>query len=80
MFDITCDPGAFAQVQHALEKAGLKPTVAEISQVPKVQMDVDVEVGQKVLKLMDALDDHDDVQNVYSNLNLSEQMIAQMDK
>jgi YebC/PmpR family DNA-binding regulatory protein len=79
-FDITCDPSAFVRVQQALEKAGIKTVVAEISQVPKVQMDVDPEVGQRVLKLMEALDDHDDVQNVYSNLNLSEQLIASMDK
>jgi YebC/PmpR family DNA-binding regulatory protein len=79
-FDITCDPGAFAQVQQALEKAGLAPAVAEISQVPKVQVDVEPEVGQKILKLMEALDDQDDVQNVYSNMHISEQMIAQMSK
>jgi YebC/PmpR family DNA-binding regulatory protein len=79
-FEITCDPAAFNQVQQALEKAGLKPTVAEISQLPKVQVDAEPEVGQRVLKLMDALDDHDDTQNVYSNLNVSEQMIAQMEK
>jgi YebC/PmpR family DNA-binding regulatory protein len=79
-FDVTCDPSAFNQVQQALEKAGIKTVLAEISQVPKVQVDADAEAGQKVLKLMDALDDHDDVQNVYSNLNVSEQMIAMMEK
>jgi YebC/PmpR family DNA-binding regulatory protein len=79
-FDITCDPSAFNHVQQALEKAGIKTILAEISQVPKVQVDAEPEAGQKVLKLMDALDDHDDVQNVYSNLNVSEQMIAAMEK
>jgi YebC/PmpR family DNA-binding regulatory protein len=79
-FDITCDPAHFNQVQHALEKAGLTPAIAEISQVPKAQVDVELEVGQKVLRLMEALDDHDDVQNVYSNMHISEQMIAQMSK
>jgi YebC/PmpR family DNA-binding regulatory protein len=79
-FDITCDPSAFAQVQQALQKAGLTPVVAEISQIPKVEMDVEPETGQKVLKLMEALDDHDDVQNVYYNMHVSEQLIAQMNK
>jgi YebC/PmpR family DNA-binding regulatory protein len=77
-FDITCDPAMFAQVQAALVKNSIKPEVAEITQVPKAPLDVDTETGQKVMRLMDALDDHDDVQNVYSNVNISEEMVAQM--
>jgi YebC/PmpR family DNA-binding regulatory protein len=79
-FDLTCDPSLFTQVQQALQKAGITPTVAEISQVPKVQVDADPETAQKVLRLMETLDDHDDVQNVYSNLNMTEQMVEQMNK
>ena len=75
-FDITCDPGAFTQVQDAIQKARLTPVVAEISQVPKAPVDVDTETGRKVMRLMEGLDDHDDVQNVYSNVNISEEMVA----
>ena len=75
-FDITCDPPVFNQVQDALKKNGLNPVVAEISQVAKVPVDVDVETGMKVLRLMEALDDQDDVQNVYSNVNMSEELVA----
>jgi YebC/PmpR family DNA-binding regulatory protein len=75
-FEVTCDPTAFAQVQAALQKQGLNPSVAEISQVPKNPVDVDVETGRKLMRLMDALDDQDDVQNVYSNANISEEMVA----
>ena len=39
-------------------------------------MDVDTETGKKVMRLMEALDDHDDVQNVYSNVNITEEMMA----
>ncbi len=77
-FEITCDPSAFAQVQEALQKNGLTPTMAEISQVPKMPVDVDAETGKKVMRLMEALDDHDDSQNVYSNVNISEEMVAGM--
>ena len=80
LYEITCDPAQFAQVQAALEKNNLKPTVAEIQLLGKVLVDVDAEIGQKVLRLMDALDDHDDVQNVYSNVNVSDAMIAEMSK
>jgi YebC/PmpR family DNA-binding regulatory protein len=75
-FDITCDPAVFSQVMDALKKQGLTPTVAEISQVPKAPVDVDAETGRKVMRLMEALDDQDDVQNVYSNVNISEEMVA----
>ena len=75
-FEITCDPAGFGSVKEALEKQGVKFVSAEITQLPKVPQDVDVETGQKVMRLMEALDDHDDVQNVYSNLNLTEAMMA----
>ena len=75
-FDITCDPTVFTHVQEALQKNNLTPTVAEISQLPKTPVDVDAETGRKVMRLMEALDDQDDVQNVYSNINISEEMVA----
>jgi len=78
-FDITCDPAAFSEVQEALLKHNLNLVSAEISQVAKAPVDVDAEVGRRILRLMDALDDHDDVQNVYSNANLSEEMIASIE-
>jgi len=73
-YEITCDPALFAQVQEALTARGLTPVVADISQIPKVPADVDLETGKKVLRLMEALDDHDDAQNVYSNINLTEEL------
>jgi YebC/PmpR family DNA-binding regulatory protein len=79
-FDITCDPGAFNLVQEALKKNNLTPLVAEISQVPKAARDVDVETGKKVLRLMEALDDNDDVQNVYTDANLTEELMAAVAK
>jgi YebC/PmpR family DNA-binding regulatory protein len=79
-FDITCDPASFNKVQEALEKNGIKPSIAEITQVPKAPVDADAETGQKVMRLMEALDDHDDAQNVYSNMNVSEEMVAAMGK
>jgi YebC/PmpR family DNA-binding regulatory protein len=79
-YEITCDPTQFSQVQAALEKNNLKPLVAEIPQVPKAAREVDVETGQKIMRLMEALDDHDDVQNVYSDLHISDALLAEMNK
>jgi YebC/PmpR family DNA-binding regulatory protein len=78
-FDVTCDPTAFAQVKAALEKANIPLNSASITQLGKVPVDCDTETGQKVLKLLEALDDHDDVQQVYSNLNVTDAMMAVAD-
>lgn len=75
-YEVICDPTAYAQVKAAFEKANLTLTSAALAQVGKVPVDCDIETGKKVLKLLDALDDHDDVQNVYSNLNVTDAMMA----
>jgi YebC/PmpR family DNA-binding regulatory protein len=79
-FQITCEPAAFNKVQEALKKNAVKTTASEITQLPKVAMDVDAEAAQKVLRLLESLDDHDDVQNVYSNLNLTPEVLAALEK
>jgi YebC/PmpR family DNA-binding regulatory protein len=79
-FDITCDPAVFNKVQDALKQHNLTPVVAEISQVAKVPREVDVETGKKVLRLMEALDDNDDVQNVYSDVHITEELMAAASK
>jgi YebC/PmpR family DNA-binding regulatory protein len=73
-FEVLTDVTAFNAVQVALEKAGIKPDSAEIEQVPKAGVDVDIETGKKVAKMLDLLDEHDDVQNVYCNANLTQAM------
>ena len=79
-FEITCDPASFNKVQEALQKNGVNATHSEITQLPKIPMDVDAEAAQKVLRLMEALDDHDDVQHVYSNLHLTPEVLAALEK
>jgi YebC/PmpR family DNA-binding regulatory protein len=79
MFEIICDPTLFNKVQEALQKNAVPTTSAEITQLGKVPVECDVEAGQKVMRLIEMLDDHDDVQNVYSNLNVTEAMVAGME-
>jgi YebC/PmpR family DNA-binding regulatory protein len=76
-FEVTTEVTAFGSVQEALEKAGIKPDTAEVQQIPKAMVDVDVETGKKVNKLLDMLDEHDDVQNTYCNANLTPEMMAE---
>jgi YebC/PmpR family DNA-binding regulatory protein len=75
-YEITCDPSVFTQVQAALRQHGVPIVSAELTQQPKSPLDVDTETARRVLKLMEMLDEHDDVQNVYSNINITEEAMA----
>lgn len=75
-YEIVCDLPAFPTVQDALGKKGLKPASSEIVQLAKTPVDISLEDAKKVLKLMEMLDEHDDVQNVYANANFTEEMMS----
>jgi YebC/PmpR family DNA-binding regulatory protein len=79
-FLIICDPAHFAAVQGALHKAAVKAENEEITQLPKAPKDVSLEDGKKVLRLMDALEDHDDVQHVYSDINVTDELVHALEK
>src|SRR5689334_22721690 len=66
-FQVVCEPTDLVAVRTALQEAGLDYDSAEASFVPSVTVEVDAEVEAKIVKLIDALEDSDDVQNVYAN-------------
>jgi YebC/PmpR family DNA-binding regulatory protein len=66
-FEVLCDPFAFASVKEALEKAGFKAEVAEIIMKPATETVFTGEDGIKMQKILDALENLDDVQEVYTN-------------
>lgn len=68
----------FIAVNEALNKAGFKPENAEVAMIPSTHAPLDLETAQKVLKLIDMLEDLDDVQNVYSNAEISDEIMAQL--
>jgi len=76
-FVVTCEVTAFNPIQTALEAAGIKPESAEMEQVPKSLMEVDVETGKKIVKLIDILDDYEDVQTVFCNANITPEMMEE---
>ena len=67
-------------MKKSLEKAGLTIQSADVAQLPKAPTDVDVEAAQKVMRLIEALDDHDDVQNVYTSMNMTDEIMAALEK
>jgi transcriptional/translational regulatory protein YebC/TACO1 len=74
VYEITTDPTKFNAVLDAITAAGYETVEAEVKQLPKALAEVDVETGRKVLRLIDNLDNNDDVQNVYTNANLTAEM------
>jgi YebC/PmpR family DNA-binding regulatory protein len=77
-FQVTCEPDSYADLLETLEQAGIEPAVKEITRIPNSTVDLDIVAGRKVLKLLEALDDHDDVQNVSANFNLPDDVMAEL--
>lgn len=79
-FEVTCDPTRFQAVSEALAAKGIKPDVSQIARIPTNTVELDAETGRAVLKLIEALDEHDDVQSVSSNFNIPDEAMAEMGK
>ncbi|MEE2914226.1 MAG: YebC/PmpR family DNA-binding transcriptional regulator [Pseudomonadota bacterium] len=65
--EVTTAPDDFITVMDAIIAAGFEPEAAEVAMVPKTYSALDLDTAEKVLRLLDALEDLDDVQNVYTN-------------
>lgn len=77
--DVMTSPENFGSVKDALDKKDLEASNAEVTQVPDTRVDLDEESARTFLKLLDALEDLDDVQNVYHNADISDEIIARLD-
>jgi YebC/PmpR family DNA-binding regulatory protein len=69
-FDVITDPNSFDSVKKACDSAGLKPIEAGIEMVPQNEIKLSGEDARKMLNLMENLEDHDDVQNVFANFDI----------
>ena len=69
----------FNAVREAFEAAGLEMISAELNQVPQTTMEVDLETTRKLLRFIELLEDNDDVQNVYSDADISDEIMAQLE-
>ena len=78
-FVITTDPSSMVSVRSALQEAGLDYESADVEFVPAVLMPVDAETARSVFKLIDALEDSDEVQNVYANFDLTPEVLAELE-
>lgn len=76
--DVLTTPEAFIAVKEFMVANGHEPDNAEVTMQPSMTVDLNLEDAEKVLRLIDALEDLDDVQNVYSNADISEEIMAQL--
>src|SRR5690606_13451096 len=75
-YEVICEPGDLVAVRRAFQDAGIDYESAETSFVPSVTVPLDEEGARKVFRLIEALEDVDDVQNVYANFDVSDEIMA----
>lgn len=77
-FEVDCDPAVFPAVRQALTQAGIQPDSAEISMVANTTVTLAGEAAERMLKLIEAFEEHDDVQAVHSNFEISGEDAARL--
>lgn len=79
-FEVVCEPGDLVAVRTALQDAGIDYDSAELSFIPSVTVPLDADGARKVMKLVEALEDSDDVQEVYTNADIPDEVLAELDE
>ena len=78
-FEIVSEPGDFVAVRTALQAAGIDYDSAEASFIPTVEVELDLEGARNMFRVIEALEDSDDVQNVWANGDVSDEILAQLE-
>jgi YebC/PmpR family DNA-binding regulatory protein len=79
-FEVITEPTDLVAARTALQEAGIDYDSSEAEFVPNLHVELDLETARKVLKLIDAFEDLDDVQNIYANYEVSPEVQAQLDE
>jgi len=78
VYEVTCEATDFDAVRKGLEASEAPLQNAEITKIPGTTVQVDAETAPKIIRLIEAFEDHDDVQNVYTNFEMTDEVMAQM--
>ncbi|MBV9516189.1 MAG: YebC/PmpR family DNA-binding transcriptional regulator [Mycobacteriaceae bacterium] len=78
-FEVISEPSDLVEVRSALQDAGIDYDAAEAGFLPSVTVPLDAEGSRKIMRLVDALEDSDDVQNVYTNADIPDEILAQIE-
>ena len=79
-WEVLTPPGALEAVKDALAKHGVAMSSAEVTRIASLQVPVSEKDAEAILRLIDALEDHDDVQKVYSNFNVPDEVMARLSR
>lgn len=79
-YEIITAPEDFGAVKEALEKAGLPVESAEVTMLPKTYVVLDAKAAEQMVRLVDALEDNDDVQNVYANFDIPDEVAEKINR
>ena len=74
-WEIVCAPESFEGVRDAVKGLGIEPASAEVAMIPQNYVKLTGKEAQQMLKLMEAIEDHDDVQHVWANFDIEEKEI-----
>lgn len=74
--EVTTSPETFEQVRNAITEAGIEVESADLRMVAENEIELDLDAARKVMRLIDTLEDHDDVDAVYSNVNVTDEVAA----
>ena len=77
-WEIVTDPGSFEGVGEALKKAGIEPTLSEVGMLPQNYIKLEGPQASQMIRLIEALEDQDDVQHVYSNFDVDEKQLEEV--
>ena len=77
--DVITSVERFGEVKDALLRAGFEPALAEVTLLPTSSVDLELEDARRIVKLLEMLEDLDDVQQVYSNADISDDILAKLD-
>lgn len=79
IYEVTTDPEVMETVKEAIEKAGFPVSEASVTMIPQSTVKLEGKQAIQMLKMMDSLEDHDDVQNVYSNFEIDDEIMNAID-
>jgi len=74
-FEVITTPGDLEKVKKMIEDEGIAVALSEVTMLPRTYMELDDKSAMQVLRLIEALEDNDDVQNVYSNINVRDEVL-----
>lgn len=80
LYEVVTPPEAFEIVKKAIEDKKVPIDSAEVTMIPKTTVSLDQKKAEAVLRLYDAMDEHDDVQNVYANFDISDEVMAKIER